>query len=71
MIIDVSTCFQPCTEVFRKTMGLPCKDEIQHLLFRDKPIGPKHIDCQWYVDGADQEFNELIPRQPVQEPVKV
>ena len=71
MIVDAPTCFQPCTDTFRKTMGLPCKHEIQHCLFHHEALYPEFIDCQWYLDGTDQKIKEPIPRSLVQEPIKV
>lgn len=35
------------------------------------PILPEHIDNQWYIDGAEQEIIEPIPRLLIQEPLKV
>ena len=37
------TCLSPCTRIFRTTMGLPCKHQIQTLLFAKEALKRDHL----------------------------
>ena len=63
-----STCLVPCTRVFRRTMGLSCKHEIQTLLFATEALKRDHIHPHWWLDPLVEE-RPVDPATVVQEPI--
>ena len=45
-----STCLPHCTRVFRTTMGLPCKHELQEFLYAKEPLKRDHLHPHWWLD---------------------
>ena len=64
------TCLMPCTLKFRITLGLPCKHELENLLFSKEPLRRHHFHPHWWLD-PHQEPSNPAPEARIQDPVLV
>lgn len=68
--VDASSVLLPCTGVFTKTLGLPCKHKIQESLrYPDRPLRREDLHPHWWLNPLEDE-QVVEPWARIQPPVR-
>ena len=68
--VNAMTVLPQCTEVFGKTLGLPCKHKIQESYRNpDQPLRRNHLHPHWWLNPLEDE-QPVEPWARIQPPVR-